>query len=83
MPTILRFIIPASTLVALVPAVAAELNLPLWEAGIGAAVFNTPAYPGASDRSNRGLVLPFLLYRGKVLRDKLREDFIARSRLSA
>ncbi len=68
MPTILRFIIPASTLVALVPAVAAELNLPLWEAGIGAAVFNTPAYPGASDRSNRGLVLPFLLYRGKVLR---------------
>ena len=68
MPTILRFIIPASTLVALVPAVAAEPNLPLWEAGIGAAVFNTPAYPGASDRSNRALVLPFLLYRGKVLR---------------
>lgn len=68
MPTILRFIIPASILVALVPAVAAEPNLPLWEAGIGAAVFNTPAYPGASDRSNRGLVLPFLLYRGKVLR---------------
>jgi outer membrane scaffolding protein for murein synthesis (MipA/OmpV family) len=43
-------------------------NLPLWEAGVGAAMFNTPAYPGASDRSNRGLVLPFLLYRGKVLR---------------
>jgi MipA family protein len=71
MPTILRFIVPVSALLALVPAVAAEpdsRNLPLWEAGIGAAVFNTPAYPGASDRSNRNLVLPFLLYRGKVLR---------------
>jgi len=57
----------------LVPTVAAAAepearNLPLWEAGVGAAVFSTPAYPGASDRSNRGLVLPFLLYRGKVLR---------------
>jgi outer membrane protein len=39
--------------------------LPLWEAGIGAAFFSTPAYPGADDRSNRGLVLPYLIYRGK------------------
>jgi outer membrane scaffolding protein for murein synthesis (MipA/OmpV family) len=58
---------------ALIPAIAAAAepearNLPLWEAGVGAAVFSTPAYPGASDRSNRGLVLPFLLYRGKILR---------------
>ena len=63
MPTILRFIFPASALLALVPAAAAEpdaRNLPLWEAGVGAAVFSTPAYPGSSDRSNRGLVLPFL-----------------------
>ncbi|QJD99177.1 MipA/OmpV family protein [Massilia forsythiae] len=43
-------------------------GLPLWEAGIGAASFATPAYPGASDRSNRVLALPFLIYRGKVLR---------------
>ncbi len=45
-----------------------ETNLPLWEAGIGAAAFSTPAYPGADDRSNRGLVLPFLIYRGKTFR---------------
>ena len=45
-----------------------ERTLPLWEAGIGAAGFSTPAYPGADDRSTRGLVLPFFLYRGKVLR---------------
>ena len=72
MPTLLRLAFPLSALLALaLPAAAAEpdaRNLPLWEAGVGAAVFSTPAYPGASDRSNRGLALPFLLYRGKVLR---------------
>ena len=46
----------------------AKTRLPLWEAGLGAAAFSTPAYPGADDRSNRGLALPFLIYRGKVLR---------------
>lgn len=46
----------------------ADRDLPLWEAGIGAAAFSLPAYPGADDRSNRVLPLPFLLYRGKVLR---------------
>jgi outer membrane scaffolding protein for murein synthesis (MipA/OmpV family) len=45
-----------------------ERNLPLWEAGIGAAAFSTPAYPGADDRNNRFLALPYLIYRGKVFR---------------
>lgn len=66
----LRLALPLSLLLAL-PALAAEpdaRNLPLWEAGVGAAAFSTPAYPGASDRSNRFVALPFLLYRGKVLR---------------
>lgn len=45
-----------------------ERHLPLWELGIGAAGLATPAYPGADDRSSRGLVLPFILYRGEVLR---------------
>lgn len=47
---------------------AEQRTLPLWEAGIGAAGLTMPAYPGADDRSNRGLVLPYFLYRGKVLR---------------
>jgi outer membrane scaffolding protein for murein synthesis (MipA/OmpV family) len=75
MPTPIRFpsYLPALFALALAPSLAAAAepdarNLPLWEAGVGAAVFSTPAYPGASDRSNRGLVLPFLLYRGKILR---------------
>jgi outer membrane scaffolding protein for murein synthesis (MipA/OmpV family) len=66
----LRYALTLPLLLAL-PAVAAESDardLPLWEAGVGAAVFSTPAYPAASDRSNRFLALPFLLYRGKVLR---------------
>jgi outer membrane scaffolding protein for murein synthesis (MipA/OmpV family) len=46
----------------------AERNQPLWEAGIGAAAFSTPAYPGADDRNNRVLALPYLIYRGKVFR---------------
>jgi outer membrane scaffolding protein for murein synthesis (MipA/OmpV family) len=57
----------------LLPAVAfaappAERNLPLWEVGVGAAALTTPAYPGADSRSSRVLGLPFLIYRGEVLR---------------
>jgi outer membrane protein len=45
-----------------------ERNLPLWEAGLGAGAVSTPAYPGADTHSSRTLVLPFLIYRGEVLR---------------
>lgn len=45
-----------------------ERGQPLWEAGVGAAVFSTPAYPAADQHTTRGLALPYLLYRGKVLR---------------
>lgn len=45
-----------------------ERNLPLWEAGIGAGAVATPAYPGADTHSSRVLALPFLIYRGEVLR---------------
>ena len=50
------------------PALAAEPALPLWEAGVFGGTALTPAYPGASERSTRKLALPYLLYRGKVLR---------------
>ena len=42
--------------------------LPLWEAGVFGGTAVTPAYPGASERSTRTLALPFLIYRGDVLR---------------
>ena len=53
---------------AMAPACAAEPALPLWEAGIFGGTAVTPAYPGASERSTRSLALPYLIYRGKVLR---------------
>jgi outer membrane scaffolding protein for murein synthesis (MipA/OmpV family) len=45
-----------------------ERNQPLWEAGIGAAAFSLPSYPGAEDRNNRVLPLPYLIYRGRIFR---------------
>ncbi len=46
----------------------ADAKLPLWELGVGAGAISTPAYPGADTRSSRVLALPFLIYRGEVLR---------------
>lgn len=43
-------------------------DLPLWEVGLFGGAASTPAYPGSADRSTRGLLLPMLIYRGKVLR---------------
>jgi outer membrane scaffolding protein for murein synthesis (MipA/OmpV family) len=71
-PTAMNLRLPAVlAFAAILPASAAEpgeRNLPLWEAGVGAAVFSTPAYPGAAQRSNRVLAVPYLLYRGRILR---------------
>lgn len=52
-----------------VPEVSAVL--PLWEAGVVGGAVSTPAYPGSSDRAARALALPFLVYRGEVLRADL------------
>lgn len=50
------------------PLAAGAQELPLWEVGMLGGAATTPAYPGSSDRSTRGLLLPFLIYRGEVLR---------------
>lgn len=42
--------------------------LPLWEIGAVGVAVSQQAYPGASGRVNRGLALPFLIYRGEFLR---------------
>ncbi len=47
---------------------AAQEALPLWELGAVGGVVSTPAYPGAARQSTRALALPFLIYRGKVVR---------------
>jgi outer membrane scaffolding protein for murein synthesis (MipA/OmpV family) len=43
-------------------------NLPLWEAGLMGGFVSTPSYPAATDRATRAIVLPYLIYRGEVLR---------------
>jgi outer membrane protein len=45
-----------------------EPGLPLWEVGVAGASASTPAYPASDQRSTRTLALPYLLYRGEVLR---------------
>src|SRR4249919_2002206 len=63
--------VPFASLLALlaaaVPPARAE-NLPLWEAGLGAYALRLPDYRG-SDQSRGYLVpLPYLRYRGELLR---------------
>ncbi len=43
-------------------------SLPLWELGAFATGVSQQAYPGASQRIDRALALPFLIYRGKYFR---------------
>ncbi|MFN0159888.1 MAG: MipA/OmpV family protein [Burkholderiales bacterium] len=43
-------------------------NRPLWEAGVAGFALSGPAYPGASDNVSRALVLPWIIYRGPILR---------------
>lgn len=42
--------------------------LPLWEVGGIAAGVSQQAYPGSDQQARRALVLPYLVYRGKLLR---------------
>lgn len=56
------------------PAAHAELR-PLWEVGAGLAVLDLPNYRGSDDRQTLVLPIPYLIYRGEVLkmdRDGLR-----------
>lgn len=41
---------------------------PLWELGLVAVAGTQPAYPGAEQRTNNAIVLPFLIYRGPFVR---------------
>ncbi|MFM9970042.1 MAG: MipA/OmpV family protein [Burkholderiales bacterium] len=41
---------------------------PLWEAGVAGFGVKSPAYPGAIESVSRGLVIPWFVYRGPVLR---------------
>lgn len=49
-------------------AATAKPDLPLWELGLAAGALSQQAYPGADQQVTRTPLLPYVIYRGKVLR---------------
>lgn len=60
--------IGAGLLLTALTAQAQETALPLWEVGLAGGFAATPSYPAAAERTSRALALPYLVYRGEVLR---------------
>ena len=60
----------ATTCFTVIPAAAQSTaaSLPLWEIGGFGVGVSQQAYPGSDQQVNRGLALPYLVYRGKFLR---------------
>lgn len=42
--------------------------LPKWEAGVAAGAFYLPDYPGADESRSRFLPLPYVIYRGEIIK---------------
>ena len=64
--------------------VAGSAELPLWEAGAGAAVIDFPDYRGADERRVLALPFPYVVYRGEFLktdREGLRGQFFRTDRV--
>ena len=84
----MKLSIPISVLLGLIAGATAislrAAQLPLWEAGIGAAAISFPDYRGSDERSNYLLPLPYFVYRGEFLkadRQKVRGLFFKSDRL--
>ena len=61
----------SSTMLAALMLAASALHaepLPRWEIGAGVALLNLPDYRGADERTTHVLPMPYLIYRGDVLR---------------
>ena len=43
-------------------------QLPLWEAGVGGGMIESPNYPASSERNFVALALPYVIYRGDIFR---------------
>jgi len=65
---VLLFLLPGLLLVASARAEPPLEELPLWELGFGAGVLHTPDYPSSSESRTRAIALPYMVYRGDVLR---------------
>lgn len=63
----LRLLATAIAALAALPAVAGN-EKPLWEAGVGVAALNFPAYRGSDERRNFAMPVPYFVYHGQFLK---------------
>lgn len=68
LPPSLRPLVPCAAALALLAAGAAQAEEPLWELGAGATVLRLPHYRGADQSHTWTLPLPYVVYRGPILR---------------
>ncbi|HZY19973.1 MAG TPA: MipA/OmpV family protein [Ramlibacter sp.] len=69
LPRLPRLPLLSALLALALPAVhASAAELPLWEIGTGPSVLNLPDYRGSDQRTTYLLPVPYLVYRGKLLR---------------
>jgi outer membrane scaffolding protein for murein synthesis (MipA/OmpV family) len=74
----------AAMVAAAFPITVLPAELPLWEAGAGAAVLDFPDYRGSDERHTLVLPIPYLVYRGdffKADRDSIRGQLYKNERL--
>lgn len=70
-PQTIAALLALSTLTALAqdaPPAPPGTGKPLWELGVVGVGVSQQAYPGSAERTNRGLVLPYAVYRGQFWR---------------
>ncbi len=67
-PSSLLRLLPAMLLATSVRAEPPLEELPLWELGVGAGALYTPDYPSSAEHHTRAIALPYVVYRGDVLR---------------
>jgi outer membrane protein len=63
-----RFVLLLIFVVCSLGRVAMAEELPLWEAGLGGAAVQLPAYRGATESSTHVLPIPYIVYRGEYLK---------------
>lgn len=61
-------LMPAPRLLAAEPDAPVMIEKPLWELGLGGGAVVQPHYPASSEYQTRGLGLPYVVYRGDILR---------------
>lgn len=68
LPRRLAHVFALATLLACAPALAGADSKPLWELGLGAGILSFPDYRGSDQQHSYVLPVPYVVYRGDILR---------------